>query len=60
VRAGLLPVGLGGLLLGLVWPSLLGGLQLGSVVTTVAAVTLVVGGTIGLFRTRHEVLPPAV
>jgi hypothetical protein len=62
VRAGVVPIGLGGLLVGLVWPAMLAGsgMQLGAVVVTIAALTLVFGGVIGVHRTRHEGLAPRV
>jgi hypothetical protein len=56
IRTGVLPLGLGGLLLGLVWPAMLGasGMQLGAVAVTFSGFLLVAGGAIGVSRARRE------
>ena len=62
IRTGLLPLGLGGLLLGLVWPYVLGGFgsHIGSLAVGLGALLLLIGGGLGARATRREGQPPLV
>lgn len=62
IRAGVAPLAVGGLLLGLVWPYLLDGLgsQLGSFLEGVAAILLLVGGVVTIASDRHGPRPRSV
>lgn len=62
VRSGLYGVALGGLLLGLVWPYLVGrlGPDVGVTVTALGGLALVVGGVVASWGTRHGVSDPRV
>ena len=55
IRAGVLPLVLGGLLLGLIWPYLVGPLrgQFGSVGVAVGGILLLVGGVLEIAGRRH-------
>jgi hypothetical protein len=55
VRAGVAPLVLGGLLLGIVWPFVIGGFgsQIGSLAVAMAAMVLVVGGGLAIRAERH-------
>jgi hypothetical protein len=62
LRTGVLGLGLGGLLLGLTWPYLLGplGADIGVLMTGVGGVALLIGGALASWATRHEVAHPLV
>jgi hypothetical protein len=63
LRAGVLPVVLGGVLLGLAWPYVFFGPlrgQFGSVLEAIAGLILVVGGILALRADRHASGPPRV
>ncbi len=62
LMSGLVPILLGGLLLGLAWPYLVGGLGtgIGLLADAVAAVALVVGGSLRLAPWRHGSEEPPV
>jgi hypothetical protein len=63
LRAGVLPLVLGGLLLGLAWPYVFVGPlrgQFGSVLEAFAGLVLVVGGILALRTARHSGGPPRV
>ena len=62
-RAGVLPLVLGGLLLGLAWPYVFAGPlrgQIGSIFEAFAGLILVTGGILALRAGRHAGRPPAV
>jgi len=61
-RSGLLPLVLGGLLMGLAWPYVLGGFgsHIGSLAIDVAALLLLVGGFVAIRATRHPEARPGV
>lgn len=62
VRSGLYGVAVGGLLLGLVWPYLVGrlGPDVGVTVTALGGLALVVGGVVASWASRHGVSDPSV
>ncbi|MEO8570333.1 MAG: hypothetical protein ABI553_01420 [Chloroflexota bacterium] len=62
VRSGLYGVAVGALLLGLVWPYLVGrlGSDVGVTVTALGGLALVVGGVVASWGTRHGVSDPNV
>jgi len=62
VRSGVLPLALGSLLIGLVWPYQVGplGADVGILVVALGALALVVGGVVATWATRHVELEPAV
>jgi len=62
LRNGALPLALGGLLLGIVWPYVFGGIgsQIGSLGVALAAGLLLVGGSLGVRPQRHGRPEPAV
>lgn len=62
LRAGVAGLALGGLLLGLVWPYVVGPLggQIGALGEAVAALVLLLGGTFAVRPARHGTPPPGV
>ena len=61
IRTGILGLAVGGLLIGLVWPYLVGplGADVGVLITALGGVSLVIGGAVASWATRHvEVEPP--
>ena len=62
LRTGILGLGLGGLLLGLTWPYVLGplGADIGVLVTGLGGLALVIGGGVASWATRHEGADPLV
>jgi hypothetical protein len=61
-RTGVLGLGVGGLLIGLTWPYVLGplGADVGVLVTTVGGLALVIGGGVASWATRHAGTDPLV
>lgn len=61
-RSGVLGLAIGGLLLGLTWPYLVGslGAEVGVTVTVIGGLALVMGGGVASWATRHAVAGPAV
>jgi hypothetical protein len=62
VRIGVLGLAFGGLLLGLLWPYAVGplGADIGALVTLLGAVSMLIGGGVASWATRHAEPPPAV
>ena len=62
LRTGVLGLGVGGLLIGLVWPYLIGplGADIGVLVTTLGGCALVIGGVVASWATRHVEADPLV
>jgi len=62
LRSGALPLALGSLLIGLVWPYQVGpiGADVGALVVALGALALVIGGTVAIWATRHVEVQPAV
>jgi hypothetical protein len=62
IRAGVVPLALGGMLLGLVWPFVMGqfGSDIGSLGVALAAVMLIGSGLLGLRPRRHAATRSAV
>lgn len=62
IRVGVLPLALGGLLLGVVWPYVIGGIgaQIGALSVAFGGLLLIAGGTLAVRPKRHGQRPPAV
>jgi hypothetical protein len=62
LRTGVLGLGVGGLLIGLIWPYLLGplGADIGVLVTALGGLALVTGGFVASWATRHVEADPLV
>lgn len=62
LTVGIVPIVLGGLLVGLSWPYLVGGLGsgIGLLIDAAAAIALVIGGALRLAPWRHEASAPPV
>jgi hypothetical protein len=62
LRSGVLPLALGGLLIGLVWPYEVGslGADVGILVVVLGALAMVVGGAVTIWATRHAEVDPLV
>ena len=62
LRSGVLPLGLGSLLIGLAWPYQVGPLDadVGVLVVTLGGLALVIGGVVAIWATRHVEVGPAV
>jgi hypothetical protein len=62
IRSGVLPLALGSLLIGLVWPYQVGplGADVGILVVALAALALVIGGVVTVWATRHAEMDPRV
>ncbi len=61
IRTGILGLGMGGLLIGLVWPYVVGplGADIGVLITALGGISLVIGGAVSSWATRHvEAHPP--
>jgi hypothetical protein len=61
IRTGVLGLAVGGVLIGLVWPYVVGplGADVGVLVTALGGISLVIGGAVGTWATRHvEPEPP--
>jgi hypothetical protein len=61
-RTGVLGLGVGGLLIGLIWPYLIGplGADIGVLVTALGGLALVTGGIVASWATRHVEADPLV
>jgi hypothetical protein len=61
-RTGALGLGVGGLLIGLIWPYLIGplGADIGVLVTALGGLALVTGGIVASWATRHVEADPLV
>jgi hypothetical protein len=59
---GVLGLGVGGLVVGLVWPYIVGplGADVGVTVTALGALALVIGGALSSWATRHGAVDPGV
>jgi hypothetical protein len=62
LRTGAVGLGFGGLLVGLTWPYLFGplGADIGAMVTALGGVSLVIGGSVASWATRHAESDPVV
>ncbi len=62
LRTGAVGLGIGGLLVGVTWPYLFGplGADIGVMVTALGGVSLVIGGAVASWATRHAELDPVV
>lgn len=62
IREGALPLAFGGLLLGVVWPYVIGGIgaQIGALSVAFGGLLLIAGGILGVRPKRHAQRPPAV
>jgi hypothetical protein len=62
LRTGVLGLALGGLLLGLTWPYLIGplGADVGVLVVAIGGIALVIGGAVASWATRHAEGDPLV
>ncbi len=62
IRTGILGLGVGGLLIGLVWPYVVGplGADVGVLITALGGISLVIGGAVASWATRHVEADPPV
>jgi hypothetical protein len=62
LRTGVLGLTFGGLLIGLIWPYAIGPLRadIGATVTVLGAVSLLIGGLVASWASRHSETPPPV
>jgi hypothetical protein len=62
LRSGVLPLGLGSLLIGLAWPYQVGplGADVGVLVIVLGGLALAIGGVVSIWATRHVEMEPAV
>jgi len=62
LRTGVLGLTFGGLLIGLIWPYSIGplGADIGATVTVLGGVSLIIGGLVASWASRHSETPPAV
>lgn len=62
LRAGVLPLGLGSLLIGLAWPYQIGplGADVGVLVVVLGGLALIIGGVVAIWVTRHVEIDPVV
>ena len=62
LRSGVLPLALGGLLIGLVWPYEVGslGADIGILVVGLGGLAMIIGGVVTIWATRHAEVDPLV